>query len=405
MRIVYLLSYFELVGGQELYLARQQARQGHDVFVVAAATFYPLSNIRERYRMEGFSEEELRRLPGRTAYEGMTIIRLPLLFHYQDFLLVRGVRTILEELRPDVVFGHEPKTIVPMLGALAKRKLGFVYLLDVHDFFHRVQNHRWWQRALRYVEYFWWRRFFVDRALREADLIIAVADDCRRFLERRHHIAPDRIRDLPLGVETDFFSYQQQQRETTRKELGYRPADIVLLFSGYMFRRKALESLIDLLSRVKDISLKLLLVGEGPAEYVKELKVIAEKQGVSDRVNFFGFVSRARMAELYSSADIGVWPGNNTLAILEAMACRLPVIIADMQLAHLAGHQNGLTVPYADVEKLEAAVRELAISPERRRTMGIAGERAAREKYSYAAIAATVGRWMEELLRQRGPRQ
>lgn len=402
MRIVYLVGYFELVGGQELYLARQQAKQGHEVFVVAADIFYPLANIRDRYRLEGFPETELNRRPGRQVFEGITIIRLPAVFRYHDFIVVRGVKRILEELKPAVVFGHEPKTIVPVFGARWKRKFGYVYLLDVHDFFHRVQNHRWWQRALRYVEYFWWRKFFALYALQRADRVLAVAPECRRFLETRHGIPPAKIYDLPLGVETDFFYFRSGQRQSARSELGYTPDDVVLIFSGYMFRRKALESLLDLLAKSKHLPLKLLLVGEGPGDYIRELKEQARQLGVAERVNFFGFVSRDRIAELYSAADIGVWPGNNTLAILEAMGCRLPIIIADMQLAHLAKHGNGLLIPYADIGKLDEAIQSLATSPEKRRAMGLASEQAATQHYSYRALAAQLTRLMEVLADRQG---
>ncbi len=401
MRIVYLVSYFELVGGQELALARQQARQGHEVFVVAAALFYPLSNIRERYALESISLHIDPHTPGQYVFDGLTIIRLPVVFHYQDFIIVRGVRKVLEELRPDVVFGHEPRTMVPIAAARHKRRLGFAYFLDVHDLFHRVQNHRWWQRVVRYAEYFWWRRFFVQYALRRADRIIAVADDCKRFLHERHGIPLTRIADLPLGVETDVFTFRAADREAVRAELGYRSEDVVLIFSGYMFRRKAIESLITLAARTQDLSLRVLLVGEGPAEYLAKLRALAHGHQVADRAQFFGFVGRKRMAALYAAADIGVWPGNNTLAIIEAMSCRLPVVIADMQLAHLARHENGFTMPYADAVALERHVRTLASSTDLRRRMGAQSERAAREHYSYASIAARVTAWMEDAVTKR----
>lgn len=397
MRIVYLLSNFELVGGQEYYLARQQARQGHDITVVTSDRFYPLSNIQERYTLEGFGPEYQTRKVGIEQVDGFTIIRLPTVIRYQDFYLVRGVMTTLKRLQPDVVFAHEPRTIVPCFGALGKKSLGYAYFVDVHDFFHRVQNHAWWQRWLRYAEYFWWRKWFVQYALNKADCIISVADECKKFIHERHGMPLGRIRDLPLGVETDFFRFTSDGRVRRRKELGYGEHDVVLMFSGYMFRRKALESLIDVLAAEKGrLPLKLLLVGEIADDYRRELEVRAEKTGVAPQVRFYRFASRKTMAELYSAADIGVWPGNNTLAILEAMACCLPLVIADMQLAHLAKHGNGMCVPYADVPELRKSIVTLANDPILRKTMGERSGRAIHEQYSYAILARRVTEWMEE---------
>ncbi|MBI4092927.1 MAG: glycosyltransferase family 4 protein [Candidatus Kerfeldbacteria bacterium] len=395
MRIVYLLSYFELVGGQEFFLARQQAKQGHEVFVVGSDLFYPVPRIRERYLMDGFGQEWLKRRPGRSKYEGLTIIRLPTVFHYQDFILVRGVKEVLVELRPDVVFGHEPRTIVPILGARYKQQFGYLYYLDSHDFFHTIQNHQWWQRWLRYAEYFWWRRWFVDYGLRQADRIIAVAEECRKFLVKRHGVPNDRIDYLPLGVETDFFQYDETARREIRQKLGGGSRDIILIFAGYMFRRKALESLIDLIAQVRDISLRLVFAGEGPADYLDELKSYAQKKGVAERVHFTGFLSRQEVTRYYAAADIGIWPGNNSLVIMEAMACRLPIIMADMQLAHLVSHGNGFKVPYADVGLMKEVIKKLATNPELRREMGLASEKASLEHYSYASLARQVSSWME----------
>ena len=401
MKIIYLLSRFEPVGGQELYLARRQMLQGHDVLVVSSSLHYPLQNMRERYTLEGLTDEDYDRTEGPQTIDGLRILRLKSAFHYDDFVYVRGIKKVLQDFQPDVVFGHEPRTIMPILGAWYKQKFGYVYFLDTHDFFHKVQNHRWWQRALRYAEYFWWRKWFVLYALKRADRIIAVAGECRTFLEKRHGISPERINDLPLGVETDYYIYREENRFRSREELGYTGQDVVLIFSGYMFRRKAIESLIDALSHLKDLPLKLLLVGEGPEDYIRELKKHAAELHVDGQIRFFGFASRKRMEELYCAADIGVWPGNNTLAILEAMSCRLPLVIADMQLSHLAGHENGILVPYADVGALEKALLKLATDRELRVKMGEKGAAAVRTQYSYAVLADQLSSWMEEAIREK----
>lgn len=401
MKIVYLLGVFEPFGGQELYLARQQARQGHEVTVVTSDRFYPLPNIRERYVLEGLASEMLNRSAGRTRHDGVTIIRLPTRFRYQDFYWVKGIASTLRELQPDVVFGHEPRTIVPFFGAVEKDRLGYVYFVDVHDFFHRVQNHAWWQRALRYAEYFWWRKWFVRYAFSKADCIIAVADECKKFIHQRHGVALDRIRDLPLGVDTDYFQHSDEGREKRRAELNIGERDIVLVFSGYMFRRKALETLIDVVAELQGrIRMKILFVGEIADDYQRELTTRAKNSGVASSIIFYGFASRATMSELYSASDIAVWPGNNTLAILEAMACGLPLVIADMQLAHLAKHGNGILVPYADVQALTLAIESLATDNERRARMGKESLRAVHELYGYDKLASTVTVWMEEAVRK-----
>ena len=64
-------------------------------------------------------------------------------------------------------------------------------------------------------------------------------------------------------------------------------------------------------------------------------------------------------------------------AVLEAMACGLPVIASEVGGASeiLRDGENGLLVCPTDVEQLSEYLYRLALSPERCRAMGTAGRR------------------------------
>src|SRR5581483_8669702 len=87
--------------------------------------------------------------------------------------------------------------------------------------------------------------------------------------------------------------------------------------------------------------------------------------------------------ELYAhfcAADLGVWPGNLSQVVLEALACALPVVLPEeispgYSTAHLLEYDNGRRFRRGDVPGLRAAVTALIDDPAGRRA---AGERARR---------------------------
>ena len=92
-------------------------------------------------------------------------------------------------------------------------------------------------------------------------------------------------------------------------------------------------------------------------------------------------LSDAELREAYWSADALFLPlldatANN--AILEAMACGLPVISTRISgVEEAVGDEAAMLLPVGDVEGLAAVALDLAADPERRARMGRAGRRRA----------------------------
>jgi glycosyltransferase involved in cell wall biosynthesis len=114
---------------------------------------------------------------------------------------------------------------------------------------------------------------------------------------------------------------------------------------------------------------------------------MAKRHGIESRVIFAGFVKKENVRDYFSAADIGVWPGNNSVSIMEAMACRLPIIMAGMQLSHLATYNNGLKFPAHDKEKLKIALDKVINDKKLRLRMADNSFSAIKKDYSYDAIA------------------
>jgi glycosyltransferase involved in cell wall biosynthesis len=170
------------------------------------------------------------------------------------------------------------------------------------------------------------------------------------------------------GVETDVFY-----------PLNARDSAINLLCVGRLIERKGQQHLLrafaELRKQLPNRPLLLTLVGTGDADAA--LKQQARDLGIADQVMFRGFVARADMPEVYRQASIFVLPSQSegmSIALLEALASGLPVIVTDTGGTEelVTSGENGLVVDWADVAGLVLALRRLIEDSVLRDRMGAA---------------------------------
>lgn len=151
------------------------------------------------------------------------------------------------------------------------------------------------------------------------------------------------------------------------------------------------------------------LVGDGPD--LDDLRDLAARRGLGDRVRFLGALPHDAVIECYARSKVVVVPSVASsdgrreglpTVIVEAMACGTPVVASDLSgIPELVEHeQTGLLVAPGDVEGLASAIERLLDDPElRARLRAAASARVERE----FAPSATAGR-IAELIRSARPR-
>jgi glycosyltransferase involved in cell wall biosynthesis len=153
-------------------------------------------------------------------------------------------------------------------------------------------------------------------------------------------------------------------------------AAFTLVSAGRIAPVKRLETIIAALDTLRGVDVRLRIVGAAAAqdaEYAARLR----EQAAGLPVEFVGAVTHAQMAQVYQQADALVnmsQTGSIDKAVLEAMACGLPVITANEAFqGMLAPWAETLLVPPESPELLPVRVRRLlALTPDERRAMGAA---------------------------------
>ena len=162
---------------------------------------------------------------------------------------------------------------------------------------------------------------------------------------------------------------------------------------------KRLETLIDTVHRLYFElgwgEVRLRIVGGGADEdatYAKRLRELVDILDVTNLVTFVGPVEYAAIAQEYQQADVMVnlsATGSIDKAVLEAMACGLPVITANEAFKGLLGPwRDMLLIPPESPGKLAVSLVKLkALSPDERRALGRRLRELVIEQHSLARLA------------------
>ena len=201
------------------------------------------------------------------------------------------------------------------------------------------------------------------RALREADLTLAVSNYTRDRLIQEVGLDAARVKILPNTFAAERFAIAPKPPRLLQR-YGLRPDTPVILtvcrladtecYKGYDQIIKAMPEILRVVPNAR-----YLLVGKGPDRPRIE-KLIAEA-GVQDAVILAGFVPDEELAEHYNLCDIFAMPSRAEgfgIVYLEALACGRPVLAGNKDGSRdaLGGGELGLLVDPDDTAGIASEI-------------------------------------------------
>jgi D-inositol-3-phosphate glycosyltransferase len=229
------------------------------------------------------------------------------------------------------------------------------------------------------------------RILARARCILATCTD-ELFELRRLGVDPRRVRVVPCGV--NLHAFRPTGPAEPRRD-GLRRLVVV----SRLVERKGVGNVITALTEIPNAEL---VIAGGPERgrlwgdpEVRRLDRLARSRGVEERVEFRGRLERAEVPPLLRSADVVVtvpWYEPFGIVPLEAMACGVPVVATAVggMIDTVVDGVTGIHVPPRRPDLVAEAVRRLLADPALRATLGAAGTRRARERYSWQRVADSI---------------
>jgi len=193
---------------------------------------------------------------------------------------------------------------------------------------------------------------------KRADALIVPSRDTKNTIMNMCNKSPIVIHH---GVDTQYFKFNDVARNRVRKELSVRDNEYLALFVGILHKHKDVITLINAIPRVirKNKNIKFLIVGRGD-EYEKMTSRIAELN-IEKRVIVKKFVENIN--DYYSACDMFVMPSlveEFGLVYVEALAAGLPVIAANIKIAHEVLGDSAIFFEPRNSEDLADKIMELS---------------------------------------------
>lgn len=372
-------TYTKGMGYLENCLPRFLANLGAEVHLITS----PLSAYHQRTDAEGLFEHIL----PESASSDDDRVQVHLLKPEKRFAHVRfaGLYSTLARIRPHVVQTTVAIGWLPLEAAIAKWILGFKLFTGAHtaaSTFPLARRDSTWADP-EYIRCMA-ARFAPGRVVSLAtEKCYAVTIDCADIASRFFGVQRSKVEIMHLGVDTGVFFPssvgENPERIALRAWLGYKPSDIVCIYTGKLTAEKNAAILAQAVCalRAQGLPFTGLFIGDGPQ---------ASAIRTAPFCTLLPFRPYSDLGQFYRAADIAVWPTNESTSMLDAAACGLPLVVSDgiAYRDHVNG--NGLVVRMNDLSDLVSVLSQLA-NQDLRHTLGSRGAAKMAALFSWNLIA------------------
>jgi len=226
---------------------------------------------------------------------------------------LKALFRFLRQSKPDLLMTYNwGATDAIWLGRLAGIKTIFH---NEHGFnVDEAMSTQWNRNTVRFIVY------------RMATRIIVVSVDLGTMMQNQFKLKARKVLFIPNGVDTDYYSPNDDERERVRRELGLKESDLVVGFSGRLDPVKNFPFLLKVFKCcVKaDQSFKLVLIGDGPER--NSIERFCSENHLRDRVALVG--QKENVLPYLRALDVFLLTSfreQMPMSLLEAMSVGVPV--------------------------------------------------------------------------------
>jgi len=248
------------------------------------------------------------------------------------------------------------------------------------------------------------RKQFKQRVIREADHFHCLTEKAKDCLISEG-ANPRKISVIGYGIDIDRFR-PKDSISGIRRIQNDRKNGMKILFVGRLEEQKGIRELLPVFQKLikKFPQLKLQIIGQGPQESLinKTISTDSMNRFIEAKSN----VAYQETPKIYQDADIFVLPSKPTkhweeyygMALLEAMACGLPVVTTNCGAIPEVVGKAAMIVPYGKPKNLYQALKRLVENRKLRWAYGLKALKHAQAHFNCQKQAGKIGKMWERLL-------
>ena len=343
MRIVFSCDYYSSgMGYHENIIPKTLSLMGHDVFIVSSTLqVYGDCDFYDNTYSNFLGNKN--KNSGIETIDGVTVIRLKKIIWWKRIKLVKNRNKTILKLKPDIVYSYDPVSLQTSLLSLLSLFSKFTLYTATHTVASVYPAYYDYQKWSFFKKVY---LFVTDSLLGYITSIgikkcYCMTPDGLEISKRFFKINKSKIEliSLPIDVSLFYPLYSKENefaRNQFRESLNISDKDVLCIYTGRMTTEKnplCLAQAIDLL-RNNGHSIKGLFLGEG-----EQYEQISKISGCI----IMPFKPYKDLSNIYRSADIGVWPRQESLSMNDAAACGIPIIVSNKIKAIERVDGNGLT--------------------------------------------------------------
>lgn len=314
-----------------------------------------------------------------TTFRGVRLVSLPsIATKHLDAISHTFIATIHALFQDyDVLHYHSiGPSILSIIPRIVKPRTRVIATFHSRDYFHK----KWGFIARNFLKA---AEFFTCKV---PERTITVSQDLARYAKEFYHC--DAVY-IPNGAEVEM-----EASADTLSQWGLRPGRYVLSVSR-LVGHKGIHYLIKAFMELEDTNklpnnFKLVIVGAAAntREYERYLHTMAAGR---PNILFLGEQKGKNLAALFTHAGLFVQPSENegmSMALLEAMAYSLPVIVSDIAPnVEVVRGGHGIVFPVKDIEALKQEMAQYINRPDEARRLGELARQRIDDAFSWDAIA------------------
>jgi glycosyltransferase involved in cell wall biosynthesis len=245
------------------------------------------------------------------------------------------------------------------------------------------------------------KRMILPRWLRRYDTWHPVGSLALEYLETISDVKKPTFL-FPYSVDVEWFVREsdkvRRQRSESRQRLGLADTDFVVLGIMKWHEREDPLTLLRAFARLnqRHQNSRLVLVGDGPLN--REVNKLASR--MSDAVVLPGYQPYSALPRFFALSDVFVHPAPDEpwgVSVQEAMACSVPVVVAEgvgARIELVAEGKTGFVFPNGNDKVLAILLEELLLQPGQIQKMGDQSLQKARDfdyRFSATQMMAALG--------------
>ncbi len=171
------------------------------------------------------------------------------------------------------------------------------------------------------------REFFEKTTYRLINFLVTGSESMAKQYSRHYKIPLSKTKVMPNWINLSRIDYRELnlESEKAKMELGIESGTKILLFVHRLSKRKGAHRLPEILEKLKEEKVFLLILGDGPE--CQMIKREFEKINLTQRVKIIGWVPQREILKYFALSDIFLLPSEEEgfpHVLLEALALGVP---------------------------------------------------------------------------------